>query len=466
MSPLDDLRDLPQAIYESIRNEVIYWFGFIREAWYLVLPLLIALFTLLWFAKPSPPKVVEMAAGRPSDYSFQLAKRYVDYFARNGIELRLVPTQGALDNLERLQNPSDSIKVAIIQGGLVNDPEEAKGLLSLGSIAYEPVWLFYWGSEADDLKRPLFQLLEGPISIGNPGSGTHVKALQMLKINGLSPNSKTMLELPEDQAIEALMKHQIKAMLLVENYESPLVQYLLKVNGLVVADFVRAKAYAKLLGYIEVLNVPMGSFDLIQNYPDHDLQLLSTTTTLVVEKDLHPAIQMLFMQASAAIVGHEQFFGETHEFPSVKDPTIRLSDVAHRYFEKGAPILSYYFPFWLAEFLERMGLLLVPFLAFAYPILKSIPGFLLKRAKKRIERFYVVLRRLESDVGMDCNLSMLEEQIAALEKLESEVLTIKINKKLVPDYYALRSDIKFVREVLMRFRKTELIRNDLQEHGD
>jgi hypothetical protein len=199
----------------------------------------------------------------------------------------------------------------------------------------------------------------------------------------------------------------------------------------------------------------MGGFDLARNFPNHDLELLSTTTTLVVEEDLHPAIQMLFMEASAAIVGHERFFGDEQEFPSVKDNTIPLSAIAHQYFEKGAPLLSYYLPFWLAEFLDRMGLLLVPFLAFAYPVLKSIPDFLIKRARKRIERVYIALRRLENEVRNDFSPAMLEEKITALERMEAEVLRIKVHKRLVAEFYALRSDIEFVRAVLVRLRQVE-----------
>lgn len=466
MSLIDELRELPQTLRETLRDELRYGRRLFQDAWHLILLLLIALFALLWFAKPAPPKVVEMAAGRPSDYTFTLAQRYVQHFARNGVELRLIPTEGALDNFERLKNTRDDIKVAMVQGGFVDTPGDVKGLLSLGSIAYEPVWLFYWGNEADDLQKPLTQLLSGPISIGNVGSGTHAKALQLMKINGMPLNLDIMRELPEDQAVAALKRREVNALLLVEHYESPMVQDLLKLQGLVVADFIRARAYAKLLGYIEVLHVPMGGFDLARNFPNHDIQLLSTTTNLIIEDDLHPAIQMLFMEASAAIVGHERFFGDAQEFPSIKDPTIPLSDVAHEYFDKGAPILSYYLPFWLAEFVDRMGLLLVPFLAFAYPILKSIPEFLLKRARKRIERVYVALRRLENEVQADFSPQMLNQKIAALDRMEADVLQIKINKKLVAEFYALRSDIEFVRAILARLRDIQSSGNPASENKE
>lgn len=424
--------------------------------------LFITLTAVIWFTKPAPPRVIEMAAGRATDYSYQLALRYVDYFAKNGVELRLIPTQGALDNFERLTSKQDKTQVAILQAGLSDDPLKTQGLLSLGSIAYEPVWLFYWPGDIKDPKAAMIDILKSPLSIGNIGSGTHVKALQLLKINGLSPNPDTMLTLPEDEAIEALKARKIRAMLLVENHASPHIQELLALHadGLILADFEHAQAYEKQLGYIEVLHVPSSGFDLVKNYPDHDMQLLTTTSTLIVDKDLHPAIQMLFMEASSAIVSHETFFAEAGEFPSVKDPSIPLSEVARRFFEKGAPLLSYYVPFWVAEFIARMGLILVPFFAFAFPLAKYLPEFLEKQARKRIERLYGMLRQIENDVWNDRSLIRLEQQIEALEELEAEVISLKISRQLVAELYALRSDIHFVREILGRLKAAESGRDD------
>ena len=156
------------------------------------------------------------------------------------------------------------------------------------------------------------------------------------------------------------------------------------------------------------------------------------------------------MQASAAIVGKESFFGKAGEFPAVKDPTIPLSQVAQRYFDKGPPILNYLLPFWLAEFIERVVILFLPFFAFVYPLLKSIPTFLEKRARKRIHRFYAQIKSLEAEVIHDRGLECLEAQLIALDQIEAEVLRVKVHKKLVTDFYALRSDIDFVRTVLTR----------------
>ena len=451
MSHFDDLKELPSAIRSAIRDEIKNWASLIRGSWQVMALIFLVLFLLLWVIKPAPPKRVEMAAGRPSDYTYTLAREYVEFFKKNGIELQLVATDGTFDNLHKVRDPKSNIKIAFVQSGIPAPNEGEQPIVSLGSVDYEPIWLFYWGTETDDQKFAMTHLLEEPISIGNVGSGTHLRALQLLEINGLSvlPN---MQSLPEDEAIKALKKGDIRAMLLVEHFESPIVQDLLKQNYLVVANFVHAEAYAKQLKFIELLHVPKGAFNLGRDYPSKDIKLLSTTTNLVVDEDLHPAIQMLLMQASSNIVGKESFFSKPGEFPDIKDPSVPESDVAKRFFDKGPPILHYLLPFWLAEFIERVIILMLPFFALVYPIFKSIPGFLEKIARKRVLRFYMPLKRLEAEVVNDPNFEHIDEQLATLEQIESELLKVKVHKKLLPDFYVLRSDIDFVRTILGRLK--------------
>ena len=451
MSHLDDIKELPAALRITIREELRNWGTLIKGSWQVLIVIFILLFVLLWIIRPAPPKVVEMAAGRPSDYTYALAQEYVAYFKKNGIHLQLISTDGTFDNLHRVRDPGDNIKIAFVQSGIPAASDGEQRIVSLGSVDYEPIWLFYWGIETDDQKLAMTHLLEEPISIGNMGSGTRLRAMQLLEINGLGllPN---MQELPEDEAIQALKKGDIRAMLLVEHYESPIVQDLLNQKYLVVASFVRAEAYAKQLKFIELLRVPRAAFNISRDYPKQEISLLSTTTNLVVDEDLHPAIQMLLMQASSEIVGKETFFSKSGEFPAIKDPTVPVSLVAQRFFDKGPPILHYVLPFWLAEFIERIIILALPFFAVVYPIIKSIPNFLEKRAKKKIFRFYAPLRQLENEFINDENLECIQKHLDALTKIETDLLKLRVHKKVISDFYALRSDIDFVRTILQRLQ--------------
>jgi TRAP-type uncharacterized transport system substrate-binding protein len=102
---------------------------------------------------------------------YQFAQRYAAILAKNGITLEVKASAGSLDNLRRLQ--ADEAQVAFVQGGVVPpkadpDAEDDSGLLSLGSLFYEPVWVFYRGER--DLTR-LTELRGKRIAIGQEGSG-------------------------------------------------------------------------------------------------------------------------------------------------------------------------------------------------------------------------------------------------------------------------------------------------------
>src|SRR5262252_7750369 len=100
----------------------------------------------IWFAFASlrltPPHTVTMATDPEGSVSAELGMRYREFLARQGIELRLVPSAGAVENVARLRDPDSRISIAIIPGGII-DPKQATGLVSLGTLFYEPVWWFY-----------------------------------------------------------------------------------------------------------------------------------------------------------------------------------------------------------------------------------------------------------------------------------------------------------------------------------
>ena len=139
----NEIRDHVVATYETVRDELKSWWQFAREAWVLILLLLAAIGTVIWLAKPAPPTHVLMGTGSAGGSYEELAKQYADFFKKNGVTLELESTQGAEENISRLKDKNDRLQAAFIQGGLLTSRDEAKGLLSLGSVGYEPLWIFY-----------------------------------------------------------------------------------------------------------------------------------------------------------------------------------------------------------------------------------------------------------------------------------------------------------------------------------
>ena len=179
------------------------------------------------------------------------------------------------------------------------------------------------------------------------------------------------------------------------------------------------------------------------------METIAATTNLIIDKSLHPAIQLLFLQAAAKINGGRSFFANYGEFPAYKDSVTPESDVAKSYFQKGAPTLLEYLPFWLAEFVDRLLILILPLFAFGYPIIKSMPSYRLNRAKARINDVYLALKRFEQELRENFDRAQTDVYMAKIAELDTRASTLRVPRSLVSDYFSLRSSIDFVRTMIV-----------------
>ena len=128
------------------------------------------LFAVFWFFYSAPPSTITMTAG-PEDSVFQInAERYAKILARNGVNLKILKSEGSLENLKRLVDPKFRVDIGFVQGG-VSDGQNIEKLASLGSVSYQPLLIFYRSAAPLDL---LSQLNGKRLAIGPEGSGTRI----------------------------------------------------------------------------------------------------------------------------------------------------------------------------------------------------------------------------------------------------------------------------------------------------
>jgi len=450
----EDVQDTWLGLCETVQDRWVSFVQFLRETWPLLLLLFAGLMLVWWLADPPPPKRIMMATGSDGGSYQMLAKKYVDYFAKKGVTIELVPSRGAQENIARLSDRKDPVQAAFVQAGIHN-PTGIAGILSLGSVAYEPIWFFYRGSELEISKfhfqgDRLKKLLSMKTSIGEAGSGTHSQALNMLKAAGLEQYIPQFLTLPSTDGVDALLRGEIDVLFLVDQLESPNVQKLLSDPTLNLIGFNRAEAYTRILPYLQILTVPTAGFSLPRDFPPESIELLSTTTQLLVDDRMHPALQYLFLEAAEAINGKQSFFAKRGEFPKFNRSAFPESIVATRFEKSGVPPIMNYLPFWVAEFVHRMFILVLPFMAFAYPIISSLPNYRSRRVQVRIQKMYGILWGFEQELAVNFDPALCDEYIKQVNQMEAEALTLKVPKRMASDYYSLRSSMDYVRNCLIR----------------
>ena len=144
-------------------------------------------FAVAWqFVNPAPPHTLVIATGQTDGAYYLFAQRYQQRLAQDGIELEIRATAGSIENLELLGN--NEVDLAFVQGG-TGAATAADTLTSLGSLYYEPLWVFYRGEQT--LSR-LGQLHNMSLAIGKPGSGTYAIARQLLADNFIDAGTNTI----------------------------------------------------------------------------------------------------------------------------------------------------------------------------------------------------------------------------------------------------------------------------------
>jgi TRAP transporter TAXI family solute receptor len=411
-----------------------------------VLACLVAFAVLLAVLSPAPPHTIRMATGAPGSAYAAFGEQYRDVLARYGVKADLVETGGAVDNVRMLSDANSKVSVAFVQAGVTN-AENAPELESLGTLFYEPVWIFTYGK----VPANAAELLHGKrVSIGPEGSGTRKLALELINALGLDVSGNTHLGLTARESGTALLRGEIDVAVIVAPWESEAVRRLLAAPNINALPFPRADAHVALRPYLNKLVVPQGVADMAANRPPHDLVLVAPKGSLVVRKDLHPALQYLLLEAASQIHSRPGIFTRAGQFPAAEPIDLPLSDQARQFYHSGAPFLQRYLPFWMAVFVARLLVLLIPILGVAYPLFRLLQALYGWGMRRRIFTLYGELKFLEAALEARPPESPVDDLRARLAKLEDRANHMRVPIGFAHMLYTLRTHIGLVRARLDR----------------
>ena len=142
----------------------------------------VALASWLWSTwLPLPPAEITVSAGRADGVYHAYAQRYAEKFAARGVTLRVLESDGSVQNLQRLRGAVEpTADLAFVQGGVgaaVVAQEGGMRLLTVSKIDIEPLWIFARQPGIEALQQ-----LQGlRISLGPAGSGTRQLGLALLE---------------------------------------------------------------------------------------------------------------------------------------------------------------------------------------------------------------------------------------------------------------------------------------------
>lgn len=396
---------------------------------------------------PAPPRTIDFSAGQENSAYDGFAERYAEELAKNQIELKLQGSEGSQENLQKISDPDSEIEIGFVQSGSTDAANaQSKGLISLGSLFYEPIWIFYRGSKE---LTSITQLKGKTINVGTEGMGLSRLFKQILSVNNMEESDVKLEKLSSTPATVALLEGKIDVLIMSSASDSLLLQMLLQTPGIKLFDFVQAEAYSRRFPFLSHVVLPRGIVDFGKDIPSRDYHLISPTATLVAHESLHPALIGQLLLAAQKIHGGAGWFHKQGEFPSDRYTEIPVAAQAEKFYKNGPPFFQRYLSFWLANFLERMWVVILALGALFLPLSKIIPPLYVWRIRSRVYRWYGQLRTVEQaieDVAPDQRQTVGEQQLQKLDEIEGKVNRISIPLSYAEELYGLRSHIHFVRE--------------------
>lgn len=409
-------------------------------------PLALLVIVSIWIAlsliDPAPPKTVTFASGGSGGAYYSLAQKYREALAEDGVEVKVLETQGSIENLALLD--AGEADIAFIQGGL-SGPSHDETLRSLAGMFHEPFWVFLRdGVAAEDFGG----LRETRLAVGPEGSGTRALALDLQDKWG--GDWAASARRPESglAAASALKAGDLDAAAFSASMNAPYVRDLLQAEGIRLLPFDRAPALARRTQALDEVTLYRGILDLEADIPSEDIPLIASVAQLAVDADLHPAIQSLLLEASEDIHSGNSAFAPSGTFPDHSLIDLPLSSEAERYWKKGPSFLRNYFSFQLANFLERAWVLLIPLITLLIPLVRVAPPIYRWQVRRKIYIWYKDLRELEARGRASTTNSERDEILNELSELQKEVGELDVPLSYTEEVYHLRSHIAFVRNLV------------------
>jgi TRAP-type uncharacterized transport system substrate-binding protein len=445
-----------------LKITTISWWDLFHTLGPILLASAVAIWLALHFVRPLPPSTLTMSGG-PKGSSFEkFAEKYRAFLAADGIRLKIIPSAGSLQNFQRLTEPHSHIDIALVQSGITETALKGGStadLVSLGSMFYQPLTVFYRGVlHHGRPRRPMFkpmfklsQLAGKRIAIGSEGSGTRLLALALLKANGIGLGGPTqLLDLEGEAARKALLDGQVDAIFLSGDSAPPeTIRAMLHTPGVLMFTFPQADAYTRRFPYLHELNIPEGAFDLGANLPRKPLIMLAPAVELMTHSDLHPALCDVLIEAAQAVHGRATLLQHMHDFPNPTTYYFPLATEADRYYRSGDRSFAYrYLPFKLASLVSRIAAVLVPIIIILIPGLRFLPNLYRWRIDSRIHRRYAELMALERESLGTLTRERHSELLERLQEIERSVILRKTPGSHADQLYQLREHIAFVRNNL------------------
>src|SRR6266566_6554969 len=369
---------------------------------------------------PLPPRRLVIGAGIAGSGYDNFARRYARVLARDGIDLEIRNTAGAVENLDLLRDPASKVQAALTTLGFTQ-PGDSDHLASLGGVFDAPIFVFYKSAE----RVTQFAQLHGKrLAIGTAGTSVRPLILQVLKAGGAADAPTRFVDMDYDRAIDALIAGEIDVAIFPSQLDTGLFRRAVTAPDVRLMNVAQAEAIAKMVPGIKHVVLWQGLIDLTHDIPDADVNLLASGNSLLVRKDLHPALQYLLLEAIREVHSAPGPFNRLGEFPAEQPNDLPLSPTAEAFYRSGPTFWQRYTSFWLTSLLNRIVFFIIPVVATLIPVIGFASRLYRWSYVRRLHRLHRALGDIERELDHRTDASRLIEYQARIAEIESAVRSL------------------------------------------
>ena len=399
---------------------------------------------LIHFIPAPPSKVVMATAFKGASFDYY-GRQYREIFARYNVDLELRETAGAVENVKLLQDPNSGVQIGFVTGG-VSDAKRAPDVLSLGTAYNQPFWIFYSANQQLD---QLSQLKGKRIAVGPVGSATRFTAEQILGKGSITAETATFVPVAGSAADKALNDGAVDVVWIIGVPEATAVQSFLRNPKVRLMSFPMAEAFTRIFPDLNRLILPHGVVDIDKNIPPADIQLIGTTSKILIRNDLHPEIVQLLLQTMKEVHSGSDIFHRNGEYPNGTDAEYIVAPTAADFYKNGPSFMQRHLPLWLSVHVQRAIAVLVTALAIGFPLFRFLPQLYNWITRRRLFYWYAQLKSLEASFNANSNDRQLAEKQAEVDRIEDAVSHIRFPLAFSDQVYNLRSHIEIVRRKIV-----------------
>jgi len=404
------------------------------------------------YLKPFPFSGITIATSYKGGDWYQFGEAAVAPLKERGIHVDVLATNGTIENAEKLIDPKSNINAGFVYAAALSESQH-KELYSLGSVSYDPVWIFYRNGLASKITS-IQDLTKYRVALAPKKSGSYILTKKLFEANGIDIESNTnFVPSSWEDSRANFLSGKADVYIFIATMLDPLVQELIHSPDITLFNFANALAYQKKFSYLDTVAIPAGSIDIEKKLPAQDISLIATTTTLAVRKDLHPALQLALLMSSKQIIQDSSrlFFSKRNEFPAYVDPSIPISPMARNYYNYGPPKGTEYLPYWLVVFIDRFWFVVLAAFAIIYPLSKLNLHLRRFRFIIRERTHYAMLLKMEKEItGKQLSSEEKEKLLNKLEIINKEAILHFVPVGEESDYFLFVNALQLLRNKLER----------------